>query len=147
MASEAELLALAERCEKATSVDQQAIRELDVLICGAVGHGQIRDRHLYHWSPAGSTTESMRAPSYTTSFDAAMTLVPEGNWEPYGSAVSPWNVVITTAYNSVSVCPIDGDSTGMRDKRGGRSRARSVPLALCAAALRARAATMGGSDD
>jgi hypothetical protein len=70
--------------------------------------------------------------------DAAMTLVPEADWEPYGGATGPWNVTMATAYGSASVMPTDGKSTGIHDKRGGHGRAATPALALCAACLRAR---------
>jgi hypothetical protein len=77
--------------------------------------------------------------TFVRSLDAAMSLVPEASWEPYGGARTPWNVVITSAYNSVGIHPTDAKSTGIHDKRGGSARAATVPLALTAAALRARA--------
>lgn len=64
---------------------------------------------------------------YTTSIDAALTLVPPGDW----------NACFTTYYRSAHICPIDPDSQGVSDPRTGRcDRAASVPLALCIAALK-----------
>lgn len=113
-----DLLKLAERCEQATGPD----RELDYAIADAA---------------LGSIKPPFRrgyCERYTASLDAAMTLVPEETrW--------PWNVTIATAYRSVSVIPNHGDSYGVNDPFCGHSRgkAATVPLAICAAALRARA--------
>jgi hypothetical protein len=111
------LLALAERCEQAAGPD----RELDAEIALAAGwerkwndsdkpHGWYWRRGDYSW------TAEMEGipPNYTASLDAAVTLVPEGcGWMVMGNAakVGRWP-----------------------------SRGATPALALCAAALRARAA-------
>lgn len=68
-------------------------------------------------------------PPYSRSIDSALTLVPKADW--------PWNVVMTTAYRTVAVCPLDGKSQGQSDPRTGHGRASTLPLALVIAALKA----------
>lgn len=115
------LLALAERCEQAAGPD----RELDAEIAVALFGGEII------WKTANWTMDSYPArrvqnsdyiggyqnaaiPVYTESLDAAVTLVPEGcGWMVMGNA------------SKVGVWPSHGATPA---------------LALCAAALRARAA-------
>jgi hypothetical protein len=120
------LLELAERCEGAAPPD----RELDCLI--------FESRHLLlsrdnrgridgeptgeYYGPNGDQLPE-RAPFYTASIDAAMTLVPENcEWE-CGTAL-----LIGAAW--AGVINLDGRWKG---------KAAAPALALCAAALRARA--------
>jgi hypothetical protein len=115
------LIALAERCEKATGPD----RELDAEIARAigwtnvspVGHGHVGHcpNHFF-----GSV------PLHTASLDAAMTLVPEG--EQWNVASYPWAEHTHKA------------AAWVGNKRGPVIGAATPALALCAAALRARAA-------
>jgi hypothetical protein len=109
----AELLALAERVEKAQGAD----RHLDVDIYHAFGE------------PLG--TGVALPPAFTASLDAAASLVPEG-WGYWIDGSAP-ELGIT-----VSVMPID--PADRRDKRGD---AATPALALTAAALRARAEEAG----
>jgi hypothetical protein len=149
------LLDLAERCEQATGPD----RELDMLIDCALkgievvypteGHpmtpgrgGRIEAKgtfELLGWIDPGKVNRNFspyggrdRYPAYTASLDAAMTLVPEG-----------WRV------GSMGETVIEGDdpwNARLLEKRfDGRAKsaqgdAATPALALCAAALRARAA-------
>lgn len=117
------LLELAERCEKAEGPD----RELDAGIALAIGW---RDCIPCAFNGVKHRMGGiLNAPAYTASLDAAMTLVPEGyHWQA--------GVGIETEY-------------GHRDKAyawcsqedcGELSVAATPALALCAAALRARAA-------
>ncbi len=121
MSDPATLLALAERCEQATGPD----KELDFTIDGFM---------LKH----GPETDRIRNPRYvlpyTASLDAAVTLVPEG-WR--------WKAILRDS--------IRGENTGegyvhngrlhmTGDYRGFSNFAATPALALCAAALRARAA-------
>lgn len=71
------------------------------------------------------------APRYTTSLDAAMTLVPEG-----------WLPIIDCTYirPEVELHPTDESSFGQGRRFG---KAATPALALCAAALRAQEATNG----
>lgn len=107
MTSAAVLLSLAERAER-----EEPSRKLDVAIQMAAGG------HKVFLPPA---------PPYTTSLDAAVTLVPEGaEWEMtnlYG-----------IAYADVGLNFNDIASSNCRRNDG------NLVMALCAAALRARAA-------
>jgi hypothetical protein len=112
------LLELAERCEKATGPD----RELDLAIARAsYGHGFPIFGERVNYDPA---LWLERYGPITASLDAAMTLVPEGM------------VWFVEAY------PGDHSEAAVRwpyydaDER----RAATPALALCAAALKARAA-------
>jgi hypothetical protein len=113
-----DMLNLAERCEKADGPD----RDLDYLIADAIGHGQLRADTLYAWGKAGSTNEPIAALPYTASINSAISVVPEGyDWAVFrtngGLTVHAW--------------------CGSREDMFGDNPA----LALCAAALRARALT------
>jgi hypothetical protein len=113
------LLALAERCEQATGPD----KELDFTIDGFM---------LKH----GPETDRIRNPRYvlpyTASLDAAVTLVPEG---------CDWHCQSNPSVNAcwASVSPMKFDSK-LQEWGSGMRRASTTALALCAAALRARAA-------
>ena len=106
------LLALAERCEQAAGPD----KELDFTIDGFM---------LKH----GPETDRIRNPRYvlpyTASLDAAVTLVPEG-----------WDFCISKGWDeecAVSLAPANKVTEVI-------STSTTPALALCAAALRARAA-------
>lgn len=115
-----DLIALAERCEAATGSD----RELDAAIAGLFTHDVESDDGDFWWGPFDAAPT--RVPDFTASLDAALSLVPEG-----------WHTHLALQ-----------DRHSLRWKwhlRGGfgvnaESRAQSAALALCAAALRARAA-------
>jgi hypothetical protein len=123
-----DLFDLANRCEKATGPD----RELDYLILTqALGYRDIQgDRSLFdrgndgYWSLDGDE-KNPPLPSPTTSLDAAMTLVPHDMQRLVRDGVP------------------GGDGTG-NDRpfanvaNGFMGRGDTLPLALCAAALRAR---------
>lgn len=150
MSDSAVLLALAERCEKAESRDA----EIDTLIYAAVngwrtewrGNSLVRLTDFY---PIGTIDPGERnrwfsghigAPAYTASLDAAMTLVPEG--------------MIWGAVNSTLAKPEKAErGTGFVGKPGqttneaSQSEAATPALALCAAALRARAAAMEPTEE
>jgi hypothetical protein len=140
----ADLLALADRCEKATG----PVRALDVEILVAIDWREpeweegertareMAERHGLPWlvsrAVEGYNSTWRHLPRLTASIDAAMTLVPEG-W-----VLQPG----LSEYNQRSwYC-------GLRSERGAGGRfhtASKAPcatpaLALCAAALRARAA-------
>lgn len=111
MASEAELLALAERCEKAVKPD----RRLDEDI-------------------AYACRTKWPSPKYTSSVDAASKLLPPfWYWELQRGVVGCGSATIGK----------EGDWGPIVEYIS----AATPALALCAAALRARAATMGGGDD
>jgi hypothetical protein len=107
---------LAERCEQATGPD----RELDAAILAAVndGHGHV----------------TFETPRYTASLDAAMTLVPEGA-QVLLSSINPEKEAVDGRWHSIA-----GDPEATEDTSSGVTPA----LALCAAALRARAASCDG---
>jgi len=114
MTDPATLLALADRCEQAAGSD----RELDAEIAVALfGGNVIYDLKIKQWRRIKITSAwrmDHPLPPYTTSLDAALTLVPEG---------CGWMVMSSAA--KVGVWPSHGATPA---------------LALCAAALRARAA-------
>jgi hypothetical protein len=104
------LLELAARCEKATGLD----REMEIAIAVALEVG-------------GKADVPINTPSFTASIDAALTLVPSG-----------WHLGILTECNEndgVHACLTENDEP-CRDAVGD---AATLPLALVAAALRARA--------
>jgi hypothetical protein len=115
MTDPATLLALAERCEQAAGPD----KELDFTI----------DDFMLKY---GAETDCIRNPRYvlpyTASLDAAVTLVPEG-WRydlTNGDLISEEKPAARLTPDFAGPC-FNG-------------YARTVPLALCIAALRARAA-------
>ncbi len=122
------LLALAERCEQAAESD----RELDVAIARALDWKPLyRDDYSKWWPPAAvaDAREKKRSilhhplPAFTASLDAAIALVPEG-WT--------WGKFFGGSAECVSISgPSILFERGLNDKPA---------LAICAAALRARAA-------
>ena len=133
----AALLELAEHCEKAEGPD----RALNALIHEATG----REFVMEYWSEAD--TEPQRnlsyVPTYTASIDAALTLVPEGwDWLVRNDVNEP------TAFANVSR-PDANNVLGRWDEErqcftgSGEGHnyadAATPALALCAAALKARA--------
>lgn len=141
MATGDELIALAERCEAATGPD----RELDCLTHCAVNGWEVRyeglnifadmgptmSRILVGWLDPGkvqrnfSMTSNSMARPYTASLDAALTLVP-----------TDWHVDlrgVNRSWGAFLNATADGQF-------GEASATAATPaLALCAAALRARA--------
>jgi hypothetical protein len=132
------LLDLAERCEAATGPD----RDIDGWIAVAVdpdrqtivGEKPGRFPRDPIYGPASEVMEKIGgrdgadylcAPAYTASIDAAMSLVPEG-----------WRFEVTTTgfKPGASIVSPKGTFTN-----GGGAYAATPALALCAAALRARA--------
>jgi hypothetical protein len=109
-----DLIGLAERCEKATGPD----RELEQDICDTV-HGP-------NYMPNVFQQDGSRIPRYTASLDAAMTLVPNGmGWSVNRYASGTWA--------RAGVYEDNGRDPGYY------CDAATPALALCAAALRARA--------
>jgi hypothetical protein len=112
-----ELLALADRCEKATGPDEA----LDLDIVKAVGWSEHRG-----WK----REDGWRIPlPFTASLDAALTLVPEG-----------WRPIIDTASEEEGVAIVDLWALPIASSKPLRKHAKAITpaLALCAAALRAR---------
>lgn len=121
------LLKLAERCEQAEGPD----REIDVHIWIALSGASAADVEAIMTCMRLSLNVE-RCPLFTASLDAAMTLLPERHsWEAgnCGEGLRPWATV--TMPSSTGGWQFSGDAI-------------TVPLALCAAALRARAATGEG---
>lgn len=114
MTNKATLLALAERVEGLDGPD----RELDADIMRATGLAGLKADYAPH--------------PYTASLDAAMTLVPEGDSFTVGQNVHHGHWVASVNY-------LDDD--GAPQSRGCSNACRTGSLALCAAALRARAET------
>lgn len=113
---------LIERLEKAT----EGSRELDADIFEVIGGELYQRARVLAAKPCGAPedtiTEAARgyAPRYTTSVDAALTLVPEGRLWSIGSRVKVGGFVAVLDQDSKS-------HTGA-----------TPPLALCIATLRAR---------
>jgi len=119
----ADLLALAERCER-----EEPSFDLDLAIQNAVGHDNI-----FYGSPNGDLSdESDYGPNhYTGSLDAAVTLVPE---ECGMDTSRYWLRKPASAVYAVSLLwGTKGENVEVLD-------CTSLPRAICAAALRARAA-------
>ncbi len=118
MTDAATLLALAERCER-----EEPGCELNDAIAFAVGW---RLNETIWWNPPDGDW-SLEVPRYTTSLDAAVTLVPEG-WIWQGGEryedekVGGWARVFPR---------------GAMNRGTGNRDAKTSALALCAAALRA----------
>lgn len=129
------LEALAMRCEKAGEPDRRIDRDIWRIVENV--------KSLAHDEENIRMTEARRGhlflshiPPFTASLDAAMTLVPPSDrW--------PWNITMATFYGSASVIPCHGGSYGINDPHAGHGRAATPALALCAAALRARAMVDG----
>jgi len=124
-------LALADRCER-----EEPSRELDYAITlatwadGTVENHNARARYDV-WVAAGCPTASERSvmgsPDYTTSLDAAVTLVQQpGSWDVDSAGCASATALVGRFLVSDD---IERHATG-----------RTPALALCAAALRARAA-------
>jgi hypothetical protein len=105
---------LIERLEKAT----EGSRELDLAVAQAVDGP---------WHYTGEPPRRIFCAAYTTSLDAALTLVPEGYSKDM--AECPENGAVVRVYFG----PIRENSAG--EPTG---RANTLPLALCIAALKAR---------
>ena len=113
------LLELADRCEKAEGPD----RELDYAVSEGVGKGCVR-REREVWRDYAEETGGLVIARYTASIDAALTLVPEG-----------WSKSLYDADNGDGLCELNRES----DDHEVQTRGKTWPLALCAAALKARA--------
>ncbi len=119
MSNQNTLQALADRCKQATGPD----RELDARIYILVTGGSAADADYAATAPE----VTCMPPLYTASLDAALTLVPDGWAVELVQALSgsPWHAKLR---GGSALVPIIG------------AAAAAPALALCAAALRARAA-------
>jgi hypothetical protein len=121
------LLALAERCEKATGPD----RELDADIQEAVGREPIGwNKLLSGWQSVDLTIIQMAEP-YTASLDASTSLFPDDCF--YRSGHDGAGPDVTMFFCQAIIAYFDPV----------KSVALTEPLARVAAALRARAAILG----
>lgn len=137
------LIELAERCEKLT----RPCRETDALIAAAlrivpVGHpwlsrwtGEIRatGHCVQAFNDKGESSANWRPFTYTASLDAAMTLVPEGC---YVDTQERYRIHRDLEYTDHSWARVESADGG---KFLGSATAKTVPLAIVAAILRARA--------
>lgn len=149
-----ELLKLAERCEKASGPD----RDIDALIwsrvhpdgiAGVEKHGSAEKAVGIKYGCSGFndpgrepiwSLRTYRGPAYTASLDAGMTLVPEEwrlgqleeNWRS-----RRWHCHLTERPSPALVKFFDEGKTIGYDSK--EAEAATSALALCAAALRARA--------
>jgi len=131
MTTSQELLALADRCEVATGQDVIEVGRLNADILRALGWS---GDGLYVYNPAGE--QASEIPSLTTSLDAALLLVWTNDFWRVGSdgeGEDPSRFRADIGYM------VDGPEC-IRFKR---VVADTAPLALCAAALQARAAQEG----
>jgi hypothetical protein len=104
-------------------------RELDAEIFNALATAVHHEGGWTHLEIGGRMFHADReAPAYTTSIDAAMTLVPEEMRD---------EIEIVTLYRVARVT-INMNHTPDSGPFYGSNEANSIPLALCAAALRAR---------
>jgi len=121
-----DLLSLAKRCEKAAEPD----RHLDRLCAVASGEyieGRGRPGML---AKAGEPhIFGFGCPAYTASIDAAMSLIPEEMRD---------EIEITTLYRAARVT-INMNHGTDGGPFYGSNECNSIPLAICAAALKARA--------
>lgn len=139
MTDKAKLLELAERVEAATGPDRRLDIEILVTIDwrepdweeGERTAREMAERHglvyLTSRSVEGFNSTWRHLPRLTASLDAAMTLVPEG-W------CQTKRVFYAVGPTKVRVSMFDENSLGQT------ALAATEPLAICAAALRARAA-------
>lgn len=133
------LLELAERCEQAKASSP----ELDAQICAAARVVASKDwQWAYNYPDWEGRADgrvylekggpSFSAPSYTSSIDAAMTLVPDG----VGDSISEEIKVELWGSHGVYPPHVRASAWVMGARR---TYAATMPLALCAAALRRRA--------
>lgn len=136
------LLALAERCEAATGADREldaaiALAQCDKFFNAGPKHEGGRDRIGVivggDRCVPGNGAPDWLVPRYTASLDAALTLVPDDAFWRVGhdgEGADPSVFKATIGVAKEGVCWITFRS----------AIAETAPLALCAAALRARAA-------
>jgi len=123
------LLSLGERVEKAVGPD----RELDAAIKEAVGHA-------WDYGADWGSRENYNpvAKAYTASIDAAMTLVPEGWPSRQVGTTDDGRGYAAVAGNDMHMMAEDPDEFFAEGD------AATAALAMCAAALKARASMVGG---
>jgi len=130
MTDRATLLALADRCERATGTD----RELDGAIAMAMFPAHRRGMYVRR--------------HYTASLDAAVSAVPEG-WRV---STADWSIAGRYTWMLKGPCTRwvigpDGEKEAGSDWSAYAVSHSHPALALCAAALRAKAVTMEDGDE
>jgi hypothetical protein len=150
MTDPATLLALAKRCEQAAGPDRELDAEIEACLTGRVTHphapGYTLEKQDAEWKLArlaeSGFISSARRPArpYTASLDAAVTLVPEGYYWQVANGKRNHSEPQACADLFVAHGPNRGDMSFTVD-------AATPALALCAAALRARAAMAQPSSD
>ncbi len=140
--SAAVLLALAERCER-----ERPTRKLDGLIAKAIGwknvHSPMKGKTGGLFGRPWRSTHTCEVPRWTDSLDAAVTLVPDG-WHLHSSHQSygGWSACLHRMFGSH-----EADEKVWRvghhwpKEHMTAGKAKAEPMARCAAALRARAAS------
>lgn len=123
MTTAAEYIALAERCER-----EEPSRELDVEIALALGWQPEPDRDWNFWIDPTTPDRFRLLRHYTTRLDDALTLV--------SADVTAWRV----GKGSIAWAVVATGSYGAKNYVAHTAQARTPEGALCAAALRARAA-------
>lgn len=126
-ADAAEIVRLAGLCEAGTTPS----RDLDALIAPLQGLRVVDEGHPFGWACYDQKRQSVLLPRYTASLDATMTLVGSDQFwrlgnDGEGPDVSAFKATVTSG---------DGPTLAFHD-----AVAATAPLALTAAALRARAA-------
>lgn len=134
---------LIERLEKATGPDRELDAEIQEAVVGLEMYESIAERGgerciRYYPSPPGPTYRAL--PRYTSSIDAAMTLVPEGMVCGFSGPTGKSSGVGHEGmfFGTCGSVPDDGFHIAVI--------ATSPALALCIAALKALAATRDGAD-
>lgn len=118
-----DILALADEIERAA----EGSRELDARIALATGWKFEPEYFMIPWtSPDGKISRSS-PPKFTTTLDAALSLVPDERGRP-----AAMHVQRTRNFNCCAVVWFDSEFG-----RSVRGDAKSLALALCAASLRA----------
>lgn len=136
------LIELAERCEAATGPDRRLDAEIEWTSRGVRGAWYVTSNHRGDFSHVSgwwrdAEDASHKAPDYTASIDAALTLVPEGAF--YGF------VMKGDVDGFDACCQFAGPDEDAPELIW--HGAANPALALCAAALKARASTEGQTDE
>jgi len=150
MTDRATLIALAERCEQAAGPDRELDAEIEAYLTSRVTHprapGYTLEKQDAEWKLArlaesGFISSARRpAPPYTASLDAAVTLAPEG---PCWIRQDYWRGTQRQHYQPMASIMLCGEPGKASTHTG---KADTPPLALCAAALRAKAMAQPSSD-
>lgn len=130
---------MADRCEAATGPDSRLEAEIDWTMRDVVGkHYTTQTLNGETYSVSGwwrdANSDSHRAPPYTASLDAALTLVPEDGWWRLGhdgDGADP------SDFRAEVIVP------GLLTDARGKAVASTPALALCAAVSRAKAILTG----